>query len=151
MSVQLASGQWRGNREDLRRAVIVAVGNGAFQGMLQTITLIQPKIAQQTGNFRNTLALAAINHIQQQMGETQIRLNIETIVQDMMATLDYAEYHIDGKPHHPGDLTPYAQPSTPGTAPLDTKKFEETAAREIQKSVNSNLRASGLDFLVTEA
>lgn len=144
----LQSGRFRGTPAMIQAAVVNAVGNGAYQGMELAIDQISPEIAKKTGAFRETFREAALEHIDEQLGETFMRLDTKVIADKMIARLEYAEHHVDGKPHHPGDLTPYDDPTTPGTRPLDTVELARVANPLIKERINALLIAQGLDIRI---
>lgn len=150
-NIRVVSGSFKGTLDELERQAMDSLYNGLSQGMLQAITAYQPQLAQRTGRFRNAFAASVLSAVQKRLGDTTISVNkmVDDVTRGMKAAVSYAKYHIDGKPHHPGDTTPYNQPSTQGTSPFDSDEFKQLAIDKVEPAIYQQFKSRGIDISIS--
>ena len=98
-------------------------------------------VAKLSGALRDKLITMIKNQITFDQSQSEITIEFD---EGFMATLHYAPYHIDGRPHHPGDFH-YDKPTTSGTRPINRGELMNQIAVKTNVEIRKNLKAAGLN------
>ena len=132
----------RKNTEAITQTSIIPqlVQAAALTAITDTITLLLPQYARKTGAFRQAIREMLAEQIRDValQKQTKIDFDIFAVIQRVF----YAKWHIDGKPWHPGDTSPYAKPTTPGTRPVDSEEFMAVYATFVEVHLKRLLNAA---------
>ena len=112
---------------------------GVRRAIITTVVSYNKHVAMEFGTLRTQLENMMANPVKFTGNRIIITFDIAE-----MALLVYALSHIDGKPHHPGDVTPYTNPFTAGTRPIQPLEFMLELEAEIIKEIYRGLRSYGL-------
>lgn len=120
------------------------VENAVREGARNALKQYNVHVAKKRGLLRTKLKKMIIDQIVFS-GDTD---TIEVVFDDsVMDDLPYAEFHIDGKPHHKGDISTYEHPHTPGTRPIQKIELMEQVKREAWSETRKELKAVGFEVI----
>lgn len=140
--VKVVSGLLKLTPEQLKEFVKDIIQTAARRGTRIAVDRYNTHVARRTGALTRKLD----NMINSQIVFPEGVDKIDVIFDHTeMQKLVYAEFHIDGKPHHPGDTSPYTSPTKPGTRPIQSEEVMREVKEESRKQISLDLKASGLE------
>lgn len=138
----LTSGSRKVTPQQLRVLALGAVRRGTRAGINKAIDEYLPHVAKEHGALRETLKIMLLEQVVFKGNAAQISITFDE--GRMISLLDYSEYHIDGKPWHPGDVSNYTNPKIPGTRPIQKKEIMGDIKTESNEQIRIELKALGL-------
>lgn len=142
--------------DDVARALAVSFRDGIRKATREYLPLIAVKSGLMRSSFvmvMNEVANSSYREWMSLVGSRQLShrfelFNIERFTSRLIAAVTYAQYHIEGRPHHPGSSF-YERPTVDGTAPIDLDFFVDMIFRNIIQETPRKLR-SQFGFEVTQ-
>lgn len=122
-----------------------AIENGLKSGIRKAGTEQSEILARKTGLLRQAF-LSVLNNlitnlpyeIDRMTYKKKYILDIDEFADKLIASVKYARFHIDGRPHHSGDLF-YENPTIEGTRPLALSFFENNLFEQINKEITRHI------------
>ena len=140
--VEVVSGLLKLTPDQLREFVKDIIQTAGRKGVSIAVDRYNTHVARQTGALVRKLDNMINSQIKFPPGVDKIDVIFDHAEMDKLV---YSEFHIDGKPHHPGDVTPYTNPTKPGTRPIQSKEVMQEVKDEARRQIALELKASGLE------
>lgn len=122
-------------KEIIKKVIRVAVR----RAIMSVLRSYLPHVAMKDNALREQLKQMISNPVK--MIDDKIEIVFDM---DWMKLLEYAEYHIDRKPSDPTDVSPYVDPWTAGTRPIQSLEFMEELEVELVEQIERGLRSYGI-------
>lgn len=145
---KIVSGYLELTTEQLKIFVKDIIQTAGRRGVRIAVDRYNTHVAFRTGALTRKLENMINSQIIFPEGVNKITVNFDHQVMAEIKSkkgFAYAAEHIDGKPHHPGDVSPYTKPTKKGTRPIQSDEVMREVKKEAMAQVIQDLKASGLE------